>query len=333
MRAMILAAGLGTRLRPLTLLRAKPALPVCGRPVINLLLALLERHGVREVLINLHYLPDTIRDAVLADPPKRLEITWSDEPEPLGTGGGIKRAADFLRASRECVVMAGDMLLDVDLTRLVELHRASGRDVTLLLKHDSRGADFGTIGIDANQRLTRIGKRPIQAESGNQESDNQMQAECSEGLFTGVRVFSRAALADWPAQDTFEDLRDWLAPRMTADGLRVGAEVFPETQIVWEPVGTLQEYHAVNMHPPHLPGLGGSAREWSGPLEPDLSPSTPNVLGEGAQVAANARIERCVVWEGESVPAGAQLADGIWAGGSFHSIDPNAQIEPGGMGR
>ena len=81
-RAMILAAGLGTRMRPLTDERAKPALPVRGRPVVSLLLELLARQGIREVLINLHHLPDSIRRAVEADHPAALEISWSNEEKP-----------------------------------------------------------------------------------------------------------------------------------------------------------------------------------------------------------------------------------------------------------
>ena len=87
MRAMILAAGLGTRLRPMTNFRAKPAMPVRGRPVISLLLDFLSRQGCHEVMINLHHLPDSIREAVDADHPSNVDIHWSEETVPLGTGG------------------------------------------------------------------------------------------------------------------------------------------------------------------------------------------------------------------------------------------------------
>ena len=83
--------------------------------MISLLLAFLARHGVREVMINLHHRPESLRQAVEADHPESLEIHWSEEPRPLGTGGGIRRAAEFLRGSETCVVLAGDMLIDLDL--------------------------------------------------------------------------------------------------------------------------------------------------------------------------------------------------------------------------
>jgi NDP-sugar pyrophosphorylase family protein len=123
---MILAAGLGTRLRPLSHLCAKPAMPVRGIPVIAYLLSLLRAHGVEEVIVNLHHRPDSIRDAVERFGPAGLEVHYSVEEAPLGTGGGIRRAAEFLRESDPSIVLAGDMLLDVDLGHLIELHRARG---------------------------------------------------------------------------------------------------------------------------------------------------------------------------------------------------------------
>ncbi|MEZ4291625.1 MAG: nucleotidyltransferase family protein [Myxococcota bacterium] len=151
---MILAAGLGTRLRPLSALRAKPALPVLGRPVISLLLELLARHGVREVLINLHHLPETIRSAVAGDCPDGIEVEWSEEPRPLGTGGGIRRAADFLRGSPECVVLAGDMLFDADLAALARTHRRSGRGA-IVLRDDPRADRFPARSARRDRRSRR----------------------------------------------------------------------------------------------------------------------------------------------------------------------------------
>ena len=122
-RAMILAAGLGTRLRPLTDLCAKPALPVRGIPVIALLLELLKRHGVSQVIVNLHHRPESVRDAVNAFKPSGIEVVYSDESEPLGTGGGIRQARDFLLQSDPCLVLAGDMLLDLDLGDVISRHQ------------------------------------------------------------------------------------------------------------------------------------------------------------------------------------------------------------------
>jgi NDP-sugar pyrophosphorylase family protein len=116
---MILAAGLGTRLRPLTDLCAKPALPVRGIPVIASLLELLNSHRVTEVIVNLHHRPETVRQAVEAFKPSGMEVVYSNEARPLGTGGGIRQAREFLMESDLCLVMAGDMLLDLDLDGVI----------------------------------------------------------------------------------------------------------------------------------------------------------------------------------------------------------------------
>ena len=306
MRAMILAAGLGTRLRPLTNLRAKPALPVRGRPVISLLLEMLARHGVRDVMVNLHHLPATIRSAVERDRPAESRITWSREERPLGTGGGIRRAADYLRESDDCLVLAGDMLLDLDLGDLLGRHRASGRDVTLVLRDDPRGRRFGTIGIDADGTVTRIGKA---ASDGT---------EIRSALFTGVRFFARDALTDWPDAEAFEDLRDWIWPMTRARRERLGAEILSARSCVWEPVGTHDEYLAANFSPPDLSYLDveSAASAIGVHLEPEL------VIGAGATIAPGASLRRVVVWDGEHVPDGTRAREGTFAGGRFHPSRP-----------
>jgi len=323
MRAMILAAGLGTRMRPLSDYRAKPALPVCGRPVISLLLELLAKNGIREILINLHHQPDSIREAVAQDCPDHVSLTWSEEPKPLGTGGGIRRAAEFLRESPDCLVMAGDMLLDLDLAELVSRHHASARDVTLVLRDDPRGETFGTIGTDANQRVTRVGKTLLKIPNEAPEAGNA-------GLFTSVRLFSREALCDWPSSvgrdQAFEDLRDWLAPRAEAGELTLGAEVVPASESVWEPAGTLDEYLRVNLSPPALPSLGGDALNWCGDLLEDDRPGG-NVIARSATLPPDVDLTRCVVWDSERLPAGFRGRDGVYGGDKFHSCLGSAENE------
>ena len=315
---MILAAGLGTRMRPLTEFRAKPALPVQGRPVISLLLSVLAQHGIRDVLINLHHRPDSIRSAVERDHPPGLAIHWSEEEQPLGTGGGIRRAAEFLRAAPHCLVLAGDMLLDLDLTALADRHRRSGRDVTLVLREDPRGADFGTIGVDERGSLTRIGRRILRDDAHGKER---------EGLFTSVRFFAREALEGWPSEEAFEDLRDWLAPRVRSNKTRVGAEFVGPQDSVWEPVGTPCEYLAANLAPPELPSLGGAVERWRGALRPPASaaPGTASsVIARNAEVALDARLEECVVWDRSRVPAGFVGHRGVFAGDTFHPLGATA---------
>ncbi|MFP6654825.1 MAG: sugar phosphate nucleotidyltransferase [Myxococcota bacterium] len=331
MRAMILAAGLGTRMQPLTHYRAKPALPIRGRPLISLLLEFLSRQDCHEVMINLHHRSDTIRKAVAADHPADLDIHWSQEPVPLGTGGGIRRAADFLAAEEACVVLASDMLLDVPLKALFDRHLASGRQATLLLREDPRTAIFGSIGVNSAGFVTRVGQRIIQCDRRSPLEGGQQ--ETAHGLFTGVRFFSSEAFRDWPdnskptpmpstmpvpqSEFAFEDLRDWLVPNIESRELKVGSEILAAEACVWEPVGTLEEYLEVNLHPPALPTLGGAVESWTGAVEVRGAKSNVIVSTE-ASLPHNARLERAVVWDGEIVPSNFSGASGVYAGGLFH---------------
>jgi NDP-sugar pyrophosphorylase family protein len=305
MRAMILAAGLGTRLRPLSGLCAKPAMPVRGIPVIAYLLTLLRSHGVEEVMVNLHHQPDSIRDAIERFAPPGLDVRYSEEEAPLGTGGGIRRAAAFLRESDPCIVLAGDMLLDLDLGALLERHRTRRDAATLLLRHDARADEFGTLGIDEDKRIRRIGLT------------HDFGGERASGVFVGVRVLAARCFDFMPELERFEDLRDWLAPALEAGAQDIRGELVAERDCLWEPVGTPAEYLRVNLEPQPLSYMDAEAlaRAHGTRFEEDRA----LVLGRGAQIAPGAELHRAVVWEEERVPADCRGSDGVFAGDEFHS--------------
>jgi len=300
---MIVAAGLGTRLRPLTDLRPKPAVPVRGIPLVAYPLALLAASGAREVVINVHHLPDALTDAAERFCPEGLQLHLSHEPDLLDTGGAIRRVREFLRESDPVVLLGGDMILDVDLRGLVKRHCESGRAVTLLLREDPRAGGFGTIGVDARGRVRRIAGR----------LDLGGEVRC--GVYTWANVVSARALDSLPEREVFSHLDDWIAP-LLADGAEdVGAEVLDGSECSWEPVGTLPEYLAANLREHHLSYLDADrlARSLGAELEGD------RVLGPGAELGAGVQLERAVVWDGERVPDGFCGRDGVFAGGRFHS--------------
>lgn len=306
MRAMILGAGLGTRLRPLSTLLPKPALPVRGIPLVAPLLALLRRHGVTEVAVNLHHRPADLRAAVEAHAPPGLAVRFSEEETLLGTGGGIARVADFLRESDPCVVLAGDMLFDVDLAALAERHRASGALATLLLREDPRARAFGTIGVDREGRVRRIAKA------------FDLGGEARSGVFLSVRFFAARAFDSLPEREVFEDLRDWLQPRLGSGAVR--GELLAPERCAWGPVGRPEEYLAANLAPPPLSAfdLDAAARARGVRVGGDV------VLGAGATVGPGTTLERAVVWDGERVPGGLALRGGVFAGGRFHRCEPES---------
>ncbi len=303
-RAMILAAGLGTRLRPLTDFRAKPALPVRGVPVIAMLLEFLARHGIREVVINLHHLPDTIRDAVAKWTPRGTQVVFSEEDRPLGTGGGIRKARSFLMESDHCVVLAGDMLLDFDLSDVISRHTAKQDLATLVLLQDSRVDRFGSIGISKGGAVRRIA------------SSLDLTGEVAAGLFTGVRVFSREAFETFPERDDFEDVRDWMLPELEAGNERIRGELLPASGCVWEPVGTPDEYLRANFTPPKLSYLDLDAHAQRAGVRVD----NDNILCTGAEIEEGARLDHCVVFEGEHVPAQVRASHAVFVAGRVHEL-------------
>lgn len=301
---MILAAGLGKRMRPLSELRPKPILPVRGVPLIAFPLAWLARHGVREAVLNLHHMPGATRAAAEAWAPPGLALTFSDEPDLLDTGGGIRRAAAFLRESDPSLVLAGDMICDLDLGALVATHRERGDAATLALREDSRAERFGTIGVDAEGRIRRIARR------------FDLGGECGAGVYLSVNVFAARLFDSLPEREVFSHLDDWLAPRLAAGARDVRGELVAPERCVWEPVGTPGEYLAANLRPQRFAFLDADARGRAigARIEPDL------VIGAGATLGRDAHLRRAVVWDGERVPDGFRGEDGVFAGGVFRPV-------------
>lgn len=308
---MILAAGLGERIRPLSDLRPKPALPIRGLPVIGYALRLLAHHGVRDVIVNRHHLAEELEHRTLAACPEGTRLTWSDESELLGTGGGLRRAARFLRESDPCLLLAGDMLLDADLGKLIDRHRAQGAAVTFLLKEDHRASLFGTIGVDSRGRVRRVG------------SHFDLGGEVSAGVYAHATVISAEALGSLPDREAFNHLTDWVVPRLAEGADDVLGCVLSDGECVWEPVGTPAEYLTANFDAPALSYVDRDAvaRETGTQCGPD------RVIGAGATLGAGVRLERAVVWDGERVPDGFHGRGGVFAGGRFHPCGDAGEAE------
>ena len=158
-RAMVLAAGFGTRLAPLTHTTPKPLVPVADKPFLDHLLALLHAGGIREVVINLHHLGHLIEQHVGDGSRFGLSVRYSREAAILDTGGGIKQAEPLLRGE-PFVVANGDSLLELPLAELVDFHRARGGIATMALRPDPEAARYGLVEIDGDARIRRITGRP-----------------------------------------------------------------------------------------------------------------------------------------------------------------------------
>lgn len=166
MKAMILAAGEGRRLRPLTETVPKPLLPVGGRPLIARLIDLLRQHGVQEIAINLSHQPGAIRSSLGDGSQLGVRITYSVEDTPLGTAGGVKRMAPFF-GNEPFFVLYGDVLTNMDLTSLRSFHTERRAALTMGLYQPEEPSECGIVQLGVNNRILTFVEKP---ESGREPS-------------------------------------------------------------------------------------------------------------------------------------------------------------------
>ena len=155
MKAMVLAAGQGTRLRPITDSKPKALVPVAGRPMIEYALLLLRHYGIREIIINLHHFGEQI-ESLLGDGKRHgLELSYSRETELLETGGGLLKAKAFLQDG-SFIVINTDALIDLNLADVIAFHKSKNATATLVLRPDVNADQYGSMDIDVHGRISRF---------------------------------------------------------------------------------------------------------------------------------------------------------------------------------
>ncbi len=313
---MVLAAGLGTRLRPLTYEITKPMVPVLDRPVMAHILDLLDRHGFEEVIANLHYFPDSIR----AHFGGRLQYRY--EEELLGTAGGVRACADFF-GDEAFLIISGDALTDIDLGAFVARHRVAGGIATLAVKQVSDTREYGVVLHDTDGRITGFQEKP--------EPDEALSdlGNCGIYIFEPAifDYFPERPFADW-AQDVFP-------------ALLAGDVPFHIHQIrdYWNDVGSLAELRQgtfdalrgelqLHVHGQEVrPGVTLSGDQQALPEDLEIDGQVwighdveigagvrlmgPLVLGDGAQVGDGAQLRDSIVFPGTEVAPGAILIGAI----------------------
>lgn len=224
---MILAAGLGLRLRPLTDTRPKPLLPIAGRSLLVWNLRLLQRHGITDVVINLHHLGDQIVQAIGDGARWDLRVAYSHEPAVQGTGGGIRQAALFLKDG-PFLVLNGDTLSECDLTALISTHRARGALATLAVREDPDVTQWGALTLDVQSRILQIKGEPPRV--------NPPEQPVVPFMFAGIHVLEPTILQAIPSGpgsiiDVYIDL---LRQGCPLQGYRMSG--------YWSDIGTRERY-------------------------------------------------------------------------------------------
>jgi NDP-sugar pyrophosphorylase family protein len=292
---MLLAAGLGTRLHPLTDLRPKPIVPVANRPLGAFAMEHLARSGVRSIVANTHPQPERVESALKEASPPGVDLRFSRETTLLGTGGGLRKAHPLFDDPQAPVtVMNGDTLFAPDLQYAHSQHLARGAVATMILRRTPRPERFGAIGIDQEGWVRSLLGTP---------SDGRVREAL---MFTGVHILAPEAFAAMPESGCIirTAYRAWIDTGAPVLG------IIDESP--WADLGTVSEYHRLNLE------LASGWFAW-----PDVDPRDGCILPASIEPAANIRhsvvgadvelgkgvtLDRCVVWPSTTVTRSATSA-------------------------
>ncbi len=284
MKAMILAAGLGTRLAPLTSNRPKPLVPVGNRPIIHRTITWLKSHGVDEIVVNAHHHRNQIRNYLDGGRPYGMKIHISEEPEILGTGGGIRKTRWFWD-DEPFVVVNGDILTDIDLSSAYRIHRERNDLVTLVL-HDF--APFNQIKLNHRNDILDINPVPAMGRLA----------------FTGIHIMNLPVLDHIP-QDRFFCILECYRSLI---GLGRPLRGHVVKNHYWRDAGTIESYIEANRETmngtPFL--MGRKCRIHDKSLLKDWA-----ILGNGTSLEKGAEITRSILWENVTVKGGVRVIDSI----------------------
>jgi mannose-1-phosphate guanylyltransferase len=313
---MVLCAGLGTRLRPLTLRVPKPAVPVCGLPLVRYALGLLAGAGVRRAVVNVHHLPDAMAAAAAeAGRAAGVSVAISREPVIAGTGGALREARPLLGDASEVLLVNGDVLFDVDLRAALGAHRSAGALATMLLLPMPPGATFATVDVDAGGAVRRI--------AGRGPGGDRL----TPWHFSGVHVLSPALLDRVPAEPFEADINRHVYPPLLASGAVRGLVVGG----YWNDLGTPARYLAacrdvllgqvaLSRFPGADPFEGtrlvapGVCVAESARVDPRATLGRPAFIGARCTVPAGAEVSDAVLWEGTALAPGERVETAIAAG-------------------
>ena len=309
---MILAAGEGTRLRPLTLTLPKPMVPIVGTPLLERTLLWLAGQGVSEAAVNLYHRPRAIPDH-FGEEFLGIRLHYFFEDTLRGTAGGVK-AAERLFRDEPFFVIYGDNLIHADLRRLAEFHTARGGEATVSLFHHPNPTAAGIVGLDESNRVTRFVEKP--------PADEVFSDLANAGVYVLNPSVLRTIPPDAPSdfgRDVFPDL---LSRGVPLYGTTLGGYL--------QDTGTPEAYRQANWDA--LAGRAGDAYpdpdlwiESSARIGRDVSFVGRNVVGAGAVVGDGVIIAESILWAGAQVAPGGRVRDTILAPGIALGVSAASQ--------
>ena len=290
MKAVILAAGFGTRLWPLTEDRTKPAIPFLNRPLIAYAVDYLATHGIRDIIVNLHHQPESIRRALGDGSALGVKIHYSFEEEILGTSGAIDRVRDEL-LDDDFIVINGKIVTDIDLHAAMREHQEHQAIATLVLKENAAREHFSIVEIDGRRRVTHFAGFPeaVTAEaSATEASGGLLKIDNAPLMFTGIQVLS-PRIFDYVPRNCFSHSTIHVYPCAIADGKPVVAHI---TNGNWFEMSTLDRYLEASLS--FMRKAGASV-----------------IQGAGCSIESGASVEGAVLWERVHVESGARVRNAV----------------------
>lgn len=317
MKAMVLAAGVGSRLDPLTSQLPKPLVPVANRPVLEHILRLLKKHGFEDVVSNLHYLPDKIRNYFGNGSSLGMNLDFRFEQELSGDAGGVRACRDFF-GQETFIVLMGDLLTDADLARVYHEHKRKGALATIGIKQVDDVSQFGVVLSDSDGFITGFQEKP------------RAEDALSNFASTGIYVLEPEIFDYMPKTGSYGFGRQ-LFPSLVQQGLPV---LSVDLQTYWSDVGTIHQYRQSNFD-----ALDGALNvEISldshelGYISPDskieagVSAEGSLILGKRSKIAKGARIRgRVIIGDNVRIERNAYLEDTIVWSNSI--VEENASLK------
>jgi mannose-1-phosphate guanylyltransferase / phosphomannomutase len=336
MRAVVMAGGEGTRLRPLTSNQPKPMVPIVGKPCMEHILELLRTHGFNDVVITVAFLPQAIRTYFGSGENLGLNIEYSVEENPLGTAGSVRLASD--RLDETFLVISGDALCDIDLQRIVDFHNEKGAAVTIGLKSVENPLEFGIVVTDEDGRVERFLEKP---------SWGQV---FSDTINTGIYVLEPEVLRHIPTDRPFDFSKE-LFPLLLEMGRPIYGYVCDG---YWQDIGNLDQYRQANFDALdekvllNVEGLKIRGDVWIGEgveiddvegvegpafignycrISPESSVGPYSVLGPGTTLRERGRVARSVIDSSCYIGRSARVEGAIL--GRNCDVRPHARVHEG----
>ncbi len=319
LKAMIMAAGVGSRLDPLTQMVPKPLVPIANKPVMDILLEYLAKIGVRSVISNTHYLADKIIERY-SNNSFGINFNYIKEETLSGTAGGLKKCQYFFDEDEDFIVLSGDGVSNVDLIRGLQVHKASDAIATIGIKQIPKNevSHFGVVVTDADGFITEFQEKP------------PVELAKSNYINTGIYIFNYK-IFDYIPKDTFYDFAKNVFPDLLAER-QINTFVINE---YWSDIGTLTQYQQSSQdlfnksytfsHAPIIKtSTGAYISESVLPMSVKFIGNT--TIGSGCIIGKNVTLENCILWNNVTVRDNITLKNCVIASNSVINRDLQSQI-------